>query len=121
MTFSHSSSSASTGVDSTSPHCASRAETSAFSDASGISVMACPSKKASWDTFSNRIHLLHRGVCATDGKGGAKAWEEKSTCLGPCNFAQRLARFEDSVLGMAIGALVPFALMIGMLHLGGGQ
>ena len=36
-------------------------------------------------------------------------------------FDQRLARLEDSLLGMAIGAFVPFALMIGILHLGGGQ
>ncbi len=82
------------------------------------------------------IELLHRGVCATDGKGGAKAREEKSSHLGPCSFPRnalqfglrlfrlldrRLARFEESPLGMAIGAMVPFAMLIGILHLGGGQ
>lgn len=104
---------------------------SSAADSSATSV-----SRAAIRSSKSDIELLHRGVCAADGKGGAKVWEEKSSRLGPCRFPQntlqfglrhfrlldrRMARFEDSPLGMAIGATVTFAMLIGILHLGGGQ
>lgn len=73
-----------------------------------------------------------KGAVGDDRRGGAghpRIPYAARQRLAPLNrgfrlcrkFDQRLARFEDSVLGMAIGALVPFAMMIGMLHFAGGQ